>query len=425
MWSVTKVFAQDKIRDVIISGAAFPYLFSKEDREVRLLYVKILKKGAVFLLALLLFLESGAYVSAADVPLLTPSAIVIEASTGQVIFEKNATERRSPASITKIMTLLIAFEQLEEGKVNLEDEIIISAYAKSMGGSQVYLEEGEVQTLDTLLKCIAVASGNDASVAVAEYIAGSEGAFVEMMNEKAKELGMTDTHFEDCCGLTDSDNHYTTARDVAIMSRELTTKYPDVFQYTQIWMEDITHVTARGSSVFTLSSTNKLLKQYEWATGLKTGSTDKAKYCISATASRDGIDLIAVIMGAPDPQTRFQEAATLLNYGFNVSHIYVDENKDALPNLSIEGGVAEQVPLVYAGEFRYLDIEGNDFSQIQKELSLPETARAPVQEGNAAGEAVYFLNGLVIGKVPILYGESVEKAVYKDYLMKILGRFLL
>lgn len=389
------------------------------------MYVKILKRGAVFLLALLLFLESGAYASAADVPLLTPSAIVIEASTGQVIFEKNATERRSPASITKIMTLLIAFEQLEEGKVNLEDEIIISAYAKSMGGSQVYLEEGEVQTLDTLLKCIAVASGNDASVAVAEYIAGSEGAFVEMMNEKAQELGMTDTHFEDCCGLTDSDNHYTTARDVAIMSRELTTKYPGVFRYTQIWMEDITHVTARGSSTFTLSSTNKLLKQYEWATGLKTGSTDKAKYCISATASRDGIDLIAVIMGAPDPQTRFQEAATLLNYGFNVSHIYVDENKDALPKLSVEGGVAEQVPLVYAGEFRYLDIEGNDFGQIQKELSLPETARAPVQEGNAAGEAVYFLNGLVIGKVPILYGESVEKAVYKDYLMKIFSRFLL
>lgn len=389
------------------------------------MYAKILKRGAVFLLALLVFWESGAHASAADVPLLTPSAIVIEASTGQVIFEKNATERRSPASITKIMTLLIAFEQLEEEKIDLKDEIIISAYAKSMGGSQVYLEEGEVQTLDTLLKCIAVASGNDASVAVAEYIAGSEDAFVEMMNAKAQELGMTDTHFEDCCGLTDSDNHYTTARDVAIMSRELTTKYPDVFRYTQIWMEDITHVTARGSSTFTLSSTNKLLKQYEWATGLKTGSTDKAKYCISATASRDGIDLIAVIMGAPDPQTRFQEAATLLNYGFNVSHIYVDENKDVLPNLSVEGGVAEQVPLVYAGEFRYLDIEGNDFGQIQKELSLPETVRAPLQEGHAAGEAVYFLNGLVIGRVPILYGESVEKAVYKDYLIKIFDRFLL
>lgn len=389
------------------------------------MYAKILKRSAVFLLALLVFLESGIHAAAADVPLLTPSAIVMEASTGQVIFEKNATERRSPASITKIMTLLIIFEQLEEGKVNLKDEIIVSAYAKSMGGSQVYLEEGEVQTLDTLIKCITVASGNDASVAAAEYIAGSESAFVEMMNEKAGELGMTDTHFEDCCGLTDSDNHYTTARDVALMSRELTTKYPDIFQYSRIWMEDITHVTARGSSTFTLSSTNKLLKQYEWATGLKTGSTDKAKYCISATASRDGIDLIAVIMGAPDPQTRFQEAATLLNYGFNVSHIYVDENKDALPNLAVEGGVAEQVPLVYAGEFRYLDIEGNDFAGVQKELSLPEVAKAPVQEGQAAGEAIYFLNGLVIGRVPVLYGESVEKAVYKDYLRKVFGRFLL
>lgn len=208
------------------------------------MYAKILKRTAVFLFALLVFLESGIHATAADVPF-TPSAIVIEASTGQVIFEKNATERRSPASITKIMTLLIIFEQLEEGKVNLKDEIIVSAYAKSMGGSQVYLEEGEVQTLDTLIKCITVASGNDASVAAAEYIAGSESAFVEMMNEKAGELGMTDTHFEDCCGLTDSDNHYTTARDVALMSRELTTKYPDIFRYSQIWMEDITHVTAR------------------------------------------------------------------------------------------------------------------------------------------------------------------------------------
>ena len=363
--------------------------------------------------------------NATGITLASPSAILMEASTGTILFEKNPDEIRSPASITKIMTLLIIFEQLEEGKVNLKDEIIVSAYAKSMGGSQVYLEEGEVQTLDTLIKCITVASGNDASVAAAEYIAGSESAFVEMMNEKAGELGMTDTHFEDCCGLTDSDNHYTTARDVALMSRELTTKYPDIFRYSQIWMEDITHVTARGSSTFTLSSTNKLLKQYEWATGLKTGSTDKAKYCISATASRDGIDLIAVIMGAPDPQTRFQEAATLLNYGFNVSHIYVDENKDALPNLAVEGGVAEQVPLVYAGEFRYLDIEGNDFAGVQKELSLPEAAKAPVQEGQAAGEAIYFLNGLVIGRVPVLYGENVEKAVYKDYLMKVFGRFLL
>lgn len=388
------------------------------------MFVKTGKRLAAFLLVLVLFVTDGLTASA-NVTISTPSAILIEASTGQVIYEVNATERRSPASITKIMTLLITFEALEAGKVGLEDEIITSAHAKSMGGSQVFLEEGEIQTLDTLIKCIAVASGNDASVAVAEYIAGSEEAFVDMMNAKAAELGMVDTHFEDCCGLTDSDNHYTTAKDVAIMSRELTTKYPQVFDYTQIWMEDITHVTAKGTSQFTLSSTNKLLKQYEWATGLKTGSTAKAKYCLSATASREGIDLIAVVMGAPDPKVRFQDAATLLNYGFAVSKVYLDENKDVLPGLMVEGGVEEEVPLVYEGEFRYLDIQGSDLSQIEKVISLPEMAVAPVEKNTAAGEAIYKLNGEVIGRVPILYNESVEKAVYKDYLLKIFGSFLL
>lgn len=388
------------------------------------MFVKAGKRLAAFLLMLVLFVTDGLTVSA-NVTLTTPSAILIEASTGQVIYELNATERRSPASITKIMTLLLVFEKLEEGKINLEDEIITSAYAKSMGGSQVFLEEGEIQTLDTLIKCIAVASGNDASVAVAEYIAGSETAFVEMMNEKAAGLGMADTHFEDCCGLTDSDNHYTTAKDVAIMSRELTTKYPQVFAYTQIWMEDITHVTAQGTSQFTLSSTNKLLKQYEWATGLKTGSTAKAKYCLSATASKDGIDLIAVVMGAPDPKTRFQEAAALLNYGFSVSRVFLDENQDVLPKLPVEGGVEEEVSLVYQGEFRYLDIQGNDLNQMEKVISLPETTQAPVEKDAQAGEAIYKLNGTVVGSVPILYGESVEKAVYKDYLLKMFDSFLL
>lgn len=385
---------------------------------------KIMKRCAAFLLALFMLAEGSLLVSA-NVPIASPSAILMEASTGQIIYEVNATERRSPASITKIMTLLLTFEKLETGAVKLEDEVITSAYAKSMGGSQVFLEEGEIQTLDTLIKCIAVASGNDASVAVAEYIAGSEEAFVSMMNEKAAELGMVDTHFEDCCGLTNSDNHYTTAKDVAIMSRELTVRYPEVFHYTQIWMEDITHVTAQGTSQFTLSSTNKLLKQYEWATGLKTGSTDKAKYCLSATASKDGIDLIAVVMGAPDYKVRFQDAAALLNYGFSVSNVYLDENKDKLPVMEVEGGVKEQVGLVYEGEFHYLDIEGNDLSQVEKELSLPPFAQAPIEKGTAAGEAIYKLNGTVLGSVPVLYEESVEKAVYKDYLLKIFGLFLL
>lgn len=387
---------------------------------------KLGKKSAVFLLAVLLLFQNVTMVSAsADITISAPSYILIEASTGKVICEMNAEERRSPASITKIMTLLLIFEQLEAGKIALTDEVMTSAYAKSMGGSQVYLEEGEIQSVETLIKCITVASGNDASVAMAEYIAGSESTFVEMMNEKAKELGMEDTRFEDCCGLTDSDNHYTTAADVAVMSRELTTVYPEVFGYSAIWMEDITHSTMQGNSRFTLSSTNKLLKQYDWVTGLKTGSTDKAKYCISATASKGGIDLIAVVMGAPDPGSRFQDAATLLNYGYNVSRMYVDTNTDVLPPLPVEGGVKDTVSLVYEKEFRYLDTEGSDLEKVVKEWSLPKTAQAPIEEGKAAGEAIYLLNGAIIGRVPVVYGENIEKAVYRDYLIKMFQAFLL
>ena len=301
----------------------------------------------------------------------------------------------------------------------------VSAYASSMGGSQVFLAENEVQTLETMIKCIAVASGNDASVAVAEYIAGSEEAFVDQMNQKAAELGMVDTHFEDCCGLTDSDGHYTTAMDVAIMSRELTVKYPQVFEYTGIWMEDITHETRQGSSTFTLNSTNKLLKQYQWATGLKTGSTSKAKFCLSATATKDGIDLIAVVMGAPDYKARFKDAQTLLSYGFNVSDLYLDENTDVLEDLRIEGGVEDTVPVRYQSEFRYLDTEGNSLDGVKKTIELPEEAQAPVAKGAEAGRAVYLLNGVEIGSVPILYENDVAKAVYKDYLFKIMEFYLL
>lgn len=379
-----------------------------------------LKRFLVFLLCMTLFLGNVLPVRAAT-EITAPSAILLEASTGQVIYEKNATERRSPASITKIMTLLLIFEALSEGKVSLQDEVVTSAHAKSMGGSQVFLEEGETQTLETMIKCIVIASGNDASVAVAEHIVGSEADFVEKMNAKATELGMVDTHFEDCCGLTDSDSHYTTAKDVAIMSRELTVKYPEVFTYTRIWMEDITHVTRRGSSTFTLSSTNKLLKWYQWTTGLKTGSTAKAKFCISATASKDGMDLIAVIMGAPDPKERFHDAEKLLNYGFSVSNLYVDENKEPLPQMRVEGGVEESVSLHYAEEFRYLDVTGRDLSAVEKELKLPESVKAPVTEGKTAGQAVYRIGGEEIGRVAVLYDVSVEKAGFGDYFKKVLG----
>lgn len=355
----------------------------------------------------------------------TPSYIVMEASTGQVVCEQDADTRRSPASITKIMTLLLIFEHLKSGRIHLEDQVTTSAYAQSMGGSQVFLEEGETQTLETMIKCIAVASGNDASVAVAEYIAGSEAEFVKLMNEKAEALGMQNTHFEDCCGLTDSDGHYSSARDVAIMSRELITKYPEVFNYTRIWMEDIEHRTSRGTSVFTLSSTNKLLKQYEFTTGLKTGSTSKARYCLSATANKDGMEMIAVVMAAPDPKTRFQDAISLLSYGYSVSQMYKDENQDPLPAQKVEGGVEDTVNLHYASPFYYLDTAGNNINEIEKEISLPGVVAAPVSEGDAIGEAVYKLNGTRIGSVSILATKNIEKAQYKDYYKKVWKCYLM
>lgn len=385
---------------------------------------RLLKTTICYGFSICLFFSSILCVNAAP-EVSAPSYIVVEASTGQVICEKDADQKRSPASITKIMTLLLIFDHLDTGRIHLEDQIMTSAHAKSMGGSQVFLEEGEVQTLDTLIKCIAVASGNDACVAVAEYLAGSEAEFVKLMNQRAEELRMDNTHFEDCCGLSDSDNHYTTAKDVAIMSRELITRHPEVFDYTKIWMEDITHVTNQGSTTFTLSSTNKLLKQYEWTTGLKTGSTSKAKYCLSATASKDNIDLIAVVMAAPDNKVRFQDAMTLLNYGYSVSAVYVDENKEALPVQTVKGGVEDTVNLSYAGEFRYLDIKGSNLSEIEKTISLPEQVEAPVSEGQAIGEAVYKLGGARIGSVSILAAKDVEKAGYKDYVIKIIRYFLL
>lgn len=346
-----------------------------------------------------------------------PSVILMEPSTGTVVYEKNADERRSPASITKIMTMLVIFDELDNGKIKLEDEVVTSAYAKSMGGSQVFLEEGETQTVDTLLKCIAVASGNDACVAMAEKIAGSETEFVNRMNEKASTLGLENTHFCDCSGLSDSDDHYTTARDVAIMSRELITKHPEIYNYSNIWMEDITHVTKKGSETFTLSSTNKLLKQYPYTTGLKTGSTDKAKYCLSATAHYNGMDLIAVVMGAPDPASRFSEAQTLLEYGFANCSLYQDEAKIAQKSVPIMGAIEKEVPIEADGTFTYLNTSGADVSSITKKVELPESVEAPAQKGMRAGEIGYYLNGEKIGSVTLNFSEDVKKATYTDYFI--------
>lgn len=375
--------------------------------------VKWKKSLLAMVLMLFVFFSSGMQ-CLAEVEISAPSAILVEASTGEVIYEKNSAEVRSPASITKIMTLLLTFEKMEEGKASLEDEVLVSAHAAGMGGSQVYLAEGETQTLETMLKCIVVSSGNDASVAVAEHLAGSEEVFVEWMNEKAESLGMTNTHFVDCCGLTDSDDHYSTARDVAVMSRELINRYPDIYQYTQIWMDTITHNTRQGSSIFGLSSTNKLLKQYPYTTGLKTGSTSKALFCVSATAHKDNIDLIAVVMGAPTGKERFQDAKVLLNYGFGRCSLYIDESEPALPELAVRGGAEKQVKLSFEGPFRYLDVDGNALTDVEKKLVLPEELQAPVGEGEQVGYISYCRLEKEIGRRYIITQAAVEKAAYSD-----------
>lgn len=354
----------------------------------------------------------------------SPSAILMEASTGTVLYEKAADEKRSPASVTKIMTALLIFEAVESGKLKLTDEAVTSAHAKSMGGSQVYLEEGEKQTVDTLIKCIMISSGNDAAVTMAEHIGGTEQEFVNMMNQKAKELGMKNTHFVDCCGLTEDPEHYTTARDIAIMSRELVTRFPQIYDYTTVWMENITHVTRQGTKEFGLTNTNKLLRSYDGCKGLKTGSTSIAKYCLSATAVRNGVELISVIMTAPDSKTRFANAAELLNYGFGKCALYTDDNKDVLPEIQVKRGVTEKVPCRYEGKFHYLDTAGADLSAVKKEIKLPAELEAPLARGDAAGEAQYFLDGKQIGTVKILVDGDVAKAGFLDYLKETWEAYL-
>lgn len=363
----------------------------------------------------------SAVISATDGPQIqAPAAILMEASTGTVIYEKNADEAKNPASVTKIMTLLLIFDALHSGKIKLTDEVVTSAHAKSMGGSQVFLEEGEVQTVETLIKCIVIASGNDASVAMAEYIGGDEGTFVKMMNERAKGLGMQQTNFEDCCGLTDSTTHALSARDIALMSRELITKYPEIFNYSTIWMENITHVTKQGTKEFGLSNTNKLLKMatnFE-VTGLKTGSTSLAKYCLSATARKDGVELIAVVLAAPDFKVRFSDAQTLLNFGYANCKMYRDEDPGSVPEARIVSGIKDTASTRLNGTFSYLSLKGEDFGGIEKEWVFEEDLTAPINEGDILGRLVYRLNGQEIGQVEIIAAESIRKANFLDAIKR-------
>lgn len=363
--------------------------------------------------------------TASAVSVEAPEYVLMEPETGTVILEKDKDVPRSPASVTKVMTLLLIFEEIEKGNLKLDDTVITSAHAKSMGGSQVFLEEGETQTVETMIKCIVIASGNDASVAMAEHIAGNEPEFVNAMNKKAQALGMKNTHFVDCCGLTDSDDHYTTAYDIALMSRELIRKYPEILNYSSVWMDTITHNTRQGSKEFELSNTNRLIRTYEGCVGLKTGSTSKAKFCVSAVAKRKGITLIAVVMAAPDSRTRVKDASMLFDYGFAKCSLYTDENPGKLPDLKVIKGIKEKTTLTFGKTFRCLSTDGTTFDKIKKKLILPNEVKAPVKKGQKAGELVYYQENRELGRIPVIYAENVKKAGYLDRLKQTAEEFCL
>lgn len=348
-----------------------------------------------------------------------PNAILMEASTGTILYEKDADKEKPPASVTKIMTLLLIFDALSKKQITLNDIVTVSEHAASMGGSQVFLEPGETQTVDTMIKCIAVSSANDACVAMAEHIYGSEDAFVAKMNTRAQTLGMKHTHFINCCGL-DAEGHYTSARDIALMSRELIIKHPDIFHYTTIWMENITHVTKRGESEFGLSNTNKLLRQYQGATGLKTGSTSKAGFCLSATAERNHISLIAVVMACQSAKERVKDCASLLDYGFSLCKVYTDKQPPALSPVSIHNGTQEMLSCKYDKNFSYVFTSEINPNKIQKKVIFQKNLSAPIKKNQVIGKLEYSYYQKNIGSVSILASHSVKKATYLDYLKKLI-----
>lgn len=348
----------------------------------------------------------------------SPSCIVIEATTGTVLYEKNADERMKPASVTKVMTLLLIFEAIDNGQYGLDDIVTISEHAASMGGSQCFFECGEQQTVEDMIKCIIIASGNDAAVAMGEYTSGSEDAFVAKMNERAKELGMVNTNFVNACGL-DAEGHETSARDIAIMSRELTVNHPEIFNYSTIWMDSIIHKTARGESRFDLTNTNKFLNQYTGATGLKTGFTNTAKYCMSATASRNGIDLIAVVMGAETKEIRNSEACRLLDYGYSVCTIYKDENILDSDIVEIKNGEKKTIKIKSDDVFTGVLLNGENATDVNKELLYFEELKAPLKKDDIIGCMKYTVNGRSIGAIDILADEDIREMTFGFSIKKI------
>lgn len=375
--------------------------------------MKIMKKLTASILVFIsvcrpLYVNAAQHENITDLGLKSKSAILMEASTGDILYEQNSDEKLPPASITKIMTLLLIYEAERDGKIKWDDKVTVSQHAASMGGSQVFLEEGETQTAADMTKCIAIASANDAAVAMAEYIGGSEDGFVELMNSRAKELGMDNTEFKNACGL-DTEGHITTAKDIALMSKELIKNFPDIIKYTTTWQDTINHTTRKGTTEFGLTNTNKLIRWYDGATGLKTGSTGNAKYCLSATADKNGMELIAVIMAAPDNKSRFSEAIKLLDYGYaNYAVVSGAKKGDSAGEIPVSKGEHETVLLEVSEDINAMIQKGGSEPEIVYELT--ESLQAPIEKRVKAGEAVYMLDGQVIAKADVITSEAVERA---------------
>ncbi len=355
----------------------------------------------ILLLALLLCVP----VRADELTLDAPSALLMEKQTGTVLFAKDEHTPREPASVTKVMTLLLTMEAVDSGALSYDDAVTGSAHAASMGGSQIWLKEGEQMRVEDLIKAVCVVSGNDAAVALGEHLAGSEEAFVARMNERAKELGMNDTHFVNCTGLP-AEGHVTSAYDIALMSRELVLHHPDIRRFTTIWMDSLRD----GQSM--LVNTNKLVRFYPGATGLKTGSTSTAKYCISATAEKDGMELIAVILGGSTSDKRFADAKALLNYGFASYSLVTAAPESPLPAVPVTLGTQKTVQTVLTPDNALL-LEKNRAGGLTQSLALPETLEAPIEAGEPLGTLdIFDAGGTAVASLPLLAGESVARVTW-------------